>query len=78
MGNGFPGLGPKPTKYQRVGMSIFRKKKTKSAEQEIISELEWLKGLLEVAENTVTRKNIHARAQLLLYKLEEMAIKEVA
>ena len=59
-------------------MSIFRKKKTKSAEQEIISELEWLKGLLEVAENTVTRKNIHARAQLLLYKLEEMAIKEVA
>lgn len=53
-------------------MGFFQKKI--SLENEIINELEWLKGLLEVAEDSVTRKNIHARAQHLLYKLEELAM----
>jgi len=95
VGDGFPGLGPKPTIYfkKRVGMKLLRLSQFvatkiataftsdnigKTLEQEIVSELEWLKGLLEVAEDSVTRKNIHARAQLLLYKLEDIALKEVA
>ncbi len=53
-------------------MGFFQKKI--SIENEIIKELEWLKSLLEVAEDSVTRKNIHTRAQQLLYKLEDLAM----